>query len=159
MATFKLPVTEEPGDLRNFIQRLMWARREDLEALVVNARQLDREAVHILKAAIVTGTDEQRNVAATVAIRANMLKHTPVQDAFYACLLDSLDTFLHELLLPIIVELARNGATKAGRTIAAYIKRGDSEQIRYAQVLRNMRIDPRKYAELPAPKIVGSIGR
>lgn len=160
MATIHpLPLTEEPSNLRNFINRLTHAQRSDLETLVRDARQLNNQAVHILKAALVTGSDDQRNIAATVAIAANLLRYTPVQDAFYACLLDSTDTLLHELLLPAIVELGKGGATKAGETIASYIKRGDSEQIRYANVLRVMHIDPTKYRDLPKPRIVGSIGR
>lgn len=159
MATIHtLPVTEEPSDLRNFINRLNHAERKDIEALTRDARRLGKEAVSIVKTTLITGADDRRNTVATVAIGANLTTRTPIQEAFYFCLLDSTDTLLHELLLPVIVDLAKCGATAAGKTLMSYIKRGDSEQIRYAQVLRANRIDPRKYVELPLPKVVGEIG-
>lgn len=158
MATIQLPITEEPSDLRNFINRITHGTRDDIAALTLAARALNAHAVHVLATSIRVGTPEQINIAATVAIGANLTTYTPVQNAMYEALLLCRDTFVHELVMPVIIDLAKCGSDAAGRALTAYIERGLPQQRLYAMVLKQMGIDVKRYRCLPRAKVVGEIG-
>lgn len=149
----------QDGDtVRNFIARLMTAQRDDIPALTSMARALGNPAMRIVVTAIETGTDEQANIAATIAVGANMLQWTPVQNAFYSILAHRGDTLLHELVLPQIIDLAKNGASAAGKALERYVYKDVQRQSRYNTLLRMMGINATRYRHLPVVKVVGYIG-